>query len=387
MWVPFEGDDPDELVAALERALDDYEAWYRAYYEDNLDDETRPFPLDPPGPRVTLIPGVGMVTAGRGAAKADVSRQLYHRAIAVMGLASAAGGFSSLTEREAFRVEYWPLERYKLTLAPAPAELDGRVAVVTGGAGGIGRAIAEGLAARGAHVAVLDLDPQHAREVADAIVERHGARRALAAVADVTDEAAVAAAFRSVVLEWGGVDVVVANAGLASAASVLDTSVELWDRNLDVLARGYFLTARTAVEVMRRQGQGGALVFVVSKNALAAGKGASAYSAAKAAELHLARCLAEELGGDGIRVNCVNPDAVVRGSGIFTSAWREERARGYGIEPDELEEFYRRRTALGVNVFAEDVAEAVLVFAGDRLAKTTGNLLNVDGGVAAAYPR
>ena len=387
LWVDFRGEDPQELVAALERGLDAYEDWYRRYYESNLDDETRPFPIDPPGPRVTLIPGVGMVTAGRSAQKADVSRQLFHRAIAVIGLAAAAGGFSSLSERESFRVEYWPLERYKLSLAPPAAELEGRVAVVTGGASGIGRASAELLAARGAHVAVVDLNEEGAQGVAEGLVERFGARRAVAVGADVTDESAVGRAVETAVLEWGGIDLLVANAGLASAASVLDTTVELWNRNVDVLVRGYFLAAREAVRVLRPQGVGGALVFVASKNAVAAGKGNAAYSAAKAAELHLARCLAEELGADGIRVNTVNPDAVVRGSGIFTSAWREARAAGYGIEPDELEEFYRRRTALGVNVFASDIAEAVLVFAGDRLPKTTGNFLNVDGGVATAYPR
>jgi NAD(P)-dependent dehydrogenase (short-subunit alcohol dehydrogenase family) len=206
--------------------------------------------------------------------------------------------------------------------------------------------------------------------------------------ADVTDEESVTAAFRETTLEYGGVDVVVSNAGIASSAPIEETTLELWDRNHDILARGYYLDALEAAKLMRRQGTGGSIVFIGSKNALAPGKNAAAYSAAKAAALHLARCLAEELGPDGIRVNTVNPDAVLEGSRIWDSAWREERARAYGIAPDELEEHYRRRTVLGVSISPADVAEAVLAFASPaRLAKSTGNVINVDGGVALAYPR
>jgi NAD(P)-dependent dehydrogenase (short-subunit alcohol dehydrogenase family) len=275
------------------------------------------------------------------------------------------------------------LELYKLTLAPPPEELEGRVAFVTGGAGGIGGAVARALAAKGACVAVADLDAEGATEVAQ---ELDTAGRAVRL--DVTDEAAVAAAYRETILAYGGVDVVVSNAGLASGAPIEETSVELWDRDHSVLAKGYFLVAREAFRVLREQNIGGSLVFVVSKNALAAGKNASAYSTAKAAELHLARCLAEEGGALGIRLNTVNPDAVLQGSRIWDSSWREERAQAYGIAPDELEEHYRERTTLKVNVFPEDVAEAVVFFASSvRSAKSTGNILNVDGGVKEAYPR
>ncbi|MGB2712188.1 MAG: SDR family oxidoreductase, partial [Conexibacter sp.] len=210
----------------------------------------------------------------------------------------------------------------------------------------------------------------------------------LGLAADVTDEDAVAAAFRAATLRFGGVDVVVSNAGLASSAPIEETTVELWDRNHAVLARGYFIVAREAFRVLRAQGRGGSVVFVASKNALVAGRNAAAYSSAKAAELHLARCLAEEGGPDGIRVNTVNPDAVLQGSRIWGSAWREERAAAYGIAPDELDAHYRARTTLGVNILPQDIAAAVLHFASPaRSAKSTGNLLNVDGGVPAAYPR
>jgi NAD(P)-dependent dehydrogenase (short-subunit alcohol dehydrogenase family) len=210
----------------------------------------------------------------------------------------------------------------------------------------------------------------------------------VAATANVLDESSVRKAFDSAVLAYGGVDVVVSNAGIASSATLEDTTVELWDRNNDILARGYFLVAREATRVLRLQGVGGNLVFIGSKNALAPGKNAAAYSAAKAASLHLARCLAEELGPDRIRVNTVNPDAVLEGSRIWNSTWREERARAYGIPEDQLEEHYRTRTTLGVNILPADVAEAVLHFASTaRSGKSTGNVLNVDGGVAVAYPR
>ncbi len=381
-------DFPEEgLIERVPDAVAGYERWYENYYAAHLDEETRPFAIDPPGPRVMLLPGLGMVTTGKDAASARVSNALYHRAIEVIRLACAAGGFESLSEADAFAVEYWPLERYKLTLAPPAGELTGRIALVTGAASGIGRSTAERLAAEGAHVAVADLNDTGATEVADLLAERHGERRALALPLDVTDAEAVRDGFEQTVLEWGGVDIVVCCAGAALGAPIEDTTPELWDRNFDVLARGYFLVAQAGVEVMRAQGIGGSIVFVASKNALVAGKENAGYSAAKAAELHLARCIAEEVGEDGIRINSVNPDAVIAGSGIWTSDWRRARATAYGIDESELEAHYRARTTLKVNVYPGDVAEAVLFFASNRSAKTTGNILNVDGGVGAAFPR
>jgi NAD(P)-dependent dehydrogenase (short-subunit alcohol dehydrogenase family) len=268
-------------------------------------------------------------------------------------------------------------------MAPKSRELAGRIAIVTGGAGGIGGAVVEALAGEGACVVVADLDTEGAQR---AVEEFGPAGKALHV--DVSYEGDVAAALAKAVLAYGGVDVVVSNAGLASSAPIEDTSVELWDRNHDVLAKGYFLVAREAFKVLKQQGMGGSIIFIASKNALAPGKNASAYSSAKAAELHLARCLAEEGGSSGIRVNSINPDAVLHGSKIWGSAWREERARAYGIKPEELEDYYRQRNTLKVAIFPEDVAAALLFFASDRRSgKSTGNILNVDGGVPASYPR
>jgi rhamnulose-1-phosphate aldolase/alcohol dehydrogenase len=376
-----------ELAEALRAGVADYADWYRAYYERNLTDESLPFPMDPPGPRVVLIPGLGIVTSGGDAARARTTRDLYHRAIAVEEAAEAIGGFRSLTEAEAFAIEYWPLERYKLAQAPPKGELAGRVAVITGGASGIGRATARLLADRGAHVVVADLNEDGARQVADELVATYGARRAIAIAADVTNEAAVERMVAETVRSYGGLDILVASAGLATSASLTETSLEDWELNFAVLARGYFLAARETFRVLIEQGRGGSLVFVGSKNALVAGANAAAYSSAKAASLHLARCLAEEGGPYGIRVGTVNPDAVIQDSGIWSSDWKSERASTYGVTEEELQNFYRGRTKLGVNVYPEDVAEAIAYLAGPRSAKSTGNVINVDGGVTAAYPR
>ncbi|HEY7691946.1 MAG TPA: bifunctional rhamnulose-1-phosphate aldolase/short-chain dehydrogenase [Gaiellaceae bacterium] len=376
-----------ELRDAFVRGVEEYARWYRGYYERNVDDETRQFPIDPAGPRVVVVPGVGIVTAGPDARRARVTRDLYHRAIAVQSAADALGGFRSLSESEAFAIEYWPLERYKLAQAPPQGELAGKVAVITGGASGIGRAAARLLAANGAHVVVGDLNAAGAEEVAAEIAETHGVRRAVAAGVDVTAEQAVQDLTDRAVLEYGGIDILVASAGLATSAPITETTLEDWERNYAVLARGYFLAARDAFRVMVEQGRGGSIVFVASKNALVAGANAAAYSSAKAASLHLARCLAEEGGPHGIRVNTVNPDAVIEGSAIWSSDWKAERANAYGVAEDDLESFYRGRTKLGVSVFPEDVAEAIAFLAGPRSAKSTGNVINVDGGVTAAYPR
>jgi rhamnulose-1-phosphate aldolase/alcohol dehydrogenase len=382
LWVPFdpEREDGGVLAERIRELAAGFREGYRAYVDRHRDGATEPAD---PDPRVVLIQHVGLVGVGPSTREARLSRDLYHRAIEVMAGAHALGGFTSLTEEESFAVEYWPLELYKLSLRPPPGELQGKVALVTGAAGGIGRAVVDELAGAGACVVAFDLDGEGAEEAVEALGD------AGAAVAgDVTVEADVRGAFGRAVEAFGGVDIVVSNAGVASSAPIEETTLAEWERNHAVLGTGYFLVCRDAFRVLRAQGHGGAIVVVASKNALVAGKNAAAYSAAKAAELHLARCLAEEGGPHGIRVNTVNPDAVLQGSRIWDSSWREERAGAYGIEPEELEDYYRRRTALGVNVLPEDVARAVLHFASEaRSGKSTGNILNVDGGVSAAYPR
>jgi rhamnulose-1-phosphate aldolase/alcohol dehydrogenase len=379
LWIPFDPahEDADVLPDRIRERAAAYRDRYRAYVERNGGEASDP------DARVVLIQHVGLVGAGTSTKAARLSRDLYHRAIEVMAGAHALGGFVSLDERESFGIEYWPLELYKLSLAPPPRELDGRVALVTGAAGGIGRAVVERLSAAGACVVAFDLDGEGAAESVAALGDA-----GVAVAGDVTSEASVARAFAAAVAAYGGVDIVVSNAGVASSAPIEETTLAEWERNHAILGTGYFLVGREAFAVLRAQGRGGSIVFVASKNSLVAGKNAAAYSSAKAAELHLARCLAEEGGAAGIRVNTVNPDAVLQGSRIWGSSWREERAASYGIETGELEEYYRKRTTLGVNILPEDVAEAVLHFASSRRSgKSTGNVLNVDGGVPAAYPR
>lgn len=386
LWVDFdpERDDANRLRELLAGGAQRFKEEYLQYVADcgKPDDPT----MDP-YPRVILVPGIGMIATGKEKSAAENTAGLYHRATEVIRGAYATGDFASMSPQDAYDVEYWPLELYKLTLAPPEKEMARRVAYVTGAASGIGKATARRLAAEGAHVVIADINAEGAEKAAAEIQKEWGDGRALAVHVDVTNEAAVIRSFQQAVLHFGGVDILVSNAGLASATPFEETTAEDWDRIQNVLAKGYFLVAREGYRIMKSQGVGGSIVFVTSKNALVASRGAAAYNAAKAAELHLARSLAEEAGPFGIRVNCVAPDAVLEGSSIWNSRWREERAKGYGISPDELDEHYRRRTTLGVNVYPDDVAEAILFFASDRSQKTTGCTITVDGGVAAAYTR
>ncbi|GGJ04939.1 putative oxidoreductase YuxG [Alicyclobacillus cellulosilyticus] len=381
--------DPASMdLADLERKLRDglaaYKEAYIRYFEENRTGDEQ---MHDPYPRIILIPGLGVIGTGKSKKMADICVSLYHRAVAVMRGATALGEFVSLDAKESFDVEYWPLELYKLTLAPPERELARQVAFITGGAGGIGSAIARRMAAESAHVVIADLAVPAAEKLAGELNERHGEGSAIAVSVDVTDEAAVARAYEEAVLYYGGVDILVSNAGLAGSAPVTETSLAEWNRNVSVLGTGYFLVSREAFRIFQKQGIGGNIIFVTSKNAVYAGKDAAAYSAAKAMEAHLARCLAVEGGPLGIRVNSVLPDAVLQGSNIWNSSWREERARAYGIRVDELEAYYRDRTLLKVNVFPDDVAEAVLFLASARSAKTTGCMITVDGGVPAAFTR
>ena len=381
-WTPDQGQ--DALKAAAQDGVKRFRAEYAEYFDENKAENDTMFT---PAPRVILIPGLGMVTSGPDAQGADVSRQLYTRAIQVMKSASSLGGFVSLSAAESYAIEYWPMELYKLSLKPAPRALEGHVALITGAASGIGRAIAARLAADGAHIVIADLNADGGQAVAEEVIQQRGQRRATSVSMNVTEEGQVIGAYQHAVLTYGGVDIAVNNAGIASSAPIEDTSLEMWNRNQSILSTGYFLVAREAFRVMKSQGTGGNLVFIGSKNSVAAGKNAAAYSAAKAAELHLARCLAEEGGASGIRVNSVLPDGVLAGSSIWDGKWRAERAATYGIEPDKLEEFYRGRTTLKVNVLPEDIAEATSWLTSPAAAKTTGGVITVDGGVPTAYVR
>ena len=382
LWIAYdpETDDAASLRKRIAERADEYRADYRAYFEANAGEGDVP---GDPDARIVLVQGLGLVSSGTTTKLSKVSRDLYHRAIEVMAGAQALGEFVSLDAAESFAIEYWPLELYKLAQAPAPGELQGKVALVTGGAGGIGQAIIHTLAAAGACVVSFDLDSDGATKA----IAEYG-DRGIAVGGDVTSEDAVAAAFAAAIDAFGGVDIVVSNAGIASSASIEETTLGEWQRNHAILGTGYFLVGRESFRVLKQQDTGGSIVFIASKNALVAGKNAAAYSSAKAAELHLARCLAEEGGEDGIRVNTVNPDAVLQGSKIWGSSWREERAAAYNLDPEELDEHYRQRNTLKVSIYPGDIAEAVMHFSSERRSgKSTGNILNVDGGVPAAYSR
>jgi rhamnulose-1-phosphate aldolase/alcohol dehydrogenase len=382
-WDP-KTQDLDALTAAVAKGIEAYKNEYKAYFERNRNDGDQMFEA---APRVILIPGVGMINTGKSWAMAQVSGALYHRAISVMKGSTALGQFVSLSENESYNVEYWPLELYKLTLAPAEAEFSRKVAFITGGAGGIGSATCRQLLKDGAHVVIADLNIEGAVKLADELNQQFGESRVTAVKIDVTKEEEVAEAYRQTVLAYGGVDIVVNNAGLATSSPFDQTSLKEWNLNMNVLATGYFLIAREAFKLMKQQGVGGNMVFVGSKNSIYAGKNAAAYSTAKAAEVHLARCIASEGGEFGIRVNSVLPDAILQGSAIWNSGWRNERAAAYGIEPDQLEEYYRKRTTLLVNIYPQDIADAIAFFASSKAEKTTGCMLTVDGGVPAAFTR
>lgn len=382
-WDP-SSKDADQLAEAVRTGIENFKKEYKDYFERNKNEGDVMFE---PAPRVILIPGIGMVNSGKNVAMANVSGALYHRAISVMKGASALGKFVSLSENESYNIEYWPLELYKLSLAPPEAEFSRKVAFVTGGAGGIGSETCRQFVAAGAHVVLADLNLEGAEKVAAEINGQYGEGRALAVKMDVTSEEQVQEAFRKTALAYGGVDIIVNNAGLATSSPFGETTLKEWDLNMNVLGKGYFLVAREAFNQMKEQSIGGSMVFIGSKNSVYAGKSAAAYSSVKALEAHLARCIAAEGGEFGIRVNSVLPDAVLQGSAIWGSKWREERAAAYGIEPDQLDEHYRKRTTLLVNIYPKDIAESILFLSSSKAEKTTGCMITVDGGVPAAFTR
>jgi rhamnulose-1-phosphate aldolase/alcohol dehydrogenase len=375
----------DAVIASLDKTLAGYRADYAAYYQ-RCKHPNSPAMRDP-NAVIYLVPGVGMLSFAKDKATARIASEFYVNAINVMRGSSSVGRYVGLSEQEAFNIEYWLLEEAKLQRMPKPKLLAGRVALVTGGAGGIGRAIAARLMSEGACVVLADIDAQSLEAAVAEFGEKFGKDVVSGVPVDVTDEDKVDAAFHETVLAFGGLDIVVANAGIASAAAFEETSLELWNRNIAILATGYFLSARGGYRIMKDQGLGGSIVFIASKNALAASPGASAYCTAKAAEVHLARCLALEGAPLGIRANTVNPDAVLRGSKIWQGEWRAQRAASNKVSEDDLEEVYRQRSLLKRSVYPEDIAEAVYYFASDLSSKSTGNILNVDAGNAVSFTR
>jgi rhamnulose-1-phosphate aldolase/alcohol dehydrogenase len=377
--------DLDATLAGLPAAVEAYRADYAGYY-DRCKHADSPALRDP-NAVVYLVPGVGMITFAKDKATARISGEFYVNAINVMRGASAISEYQGLPEQEAFDIEYWLLEEAKLQRMPKAKSLAGRVALITGGAGGIGAATAERFLAEGACVLLADIDAGALEATSARFAARHGADVVRTAEMNVTSEEAIAAAYQALALEFGGLDILVSNAGIASSAPIEETTLALWNKNMAILSTGYFLVSRAAFGVLRAQGIGGAIVFIGSKNGLAASPGAAAYCTAKASELHLARCLALEGAPDGIRVNVVNPDAVLRGSKIWEGEWLEQRASTYKTDKDGLEEMYRQRSLLKRSVLPEDIAEATYFLASDASAKSTGNIINVDAGNVQAFTR
>ncbi|MCZ2831123.1 bifunctional aldolase/short-chain dehydrogenase [Modestobacter sp. VKM Ac-2986] len=372
----------EDVVARLEELHEAYRADYAAYYDRNADPDSPA--MRGADPAVVLVPGVGMFSFGATKQTARVAGEFYVNAINVMRGAEAVSTYAPIDEVEKFRIEYWALEEAKLARMPKPKPLATRVAFVTGAAGGIGKAIAQRLAAEGACVVIADLDLAKATEAA---AEMGSTDVAVGVAADVSDGEAVAAAFREAVLAFGGVDLVVNNAGLSISKPLLDTTERDWDLQHDVMAKGSFLVSREAARVMIEQGMGGDLVYISSKNSVFAGPSNIAYSAAKADQAHQVRLLAAELGEHQIRVNGINPDGVVRGSGIFAGGWGASRAATYGVPEEELGAFYAQRTLLKREVLPDHVADAVFALTGGELTRTTGLHVPVDSGVAAAFLR
>jgi rhamnulose-1-phosphate aldolase/alcohol dehydrogenase len=377
--------DVTSLRQRLTPAFDNYRKMYADYYNKCKHDNSRA--MRDANPVVILYPGVGMFTFAKDKQTARVAAEFYINAINVMKGSEAISEYTSLPHQEAFNIEYWLLEEAKLQRMPKAKPLTGRIALVTGSAGGIGKAIARKFAQEGACVIINDVNDERMKDAYAEFEKLFGKDSVSSVKLDVTATESVTNAIESACLAFGGVDIIVNNAGISISKSIADHTIEDWDRLYDILVKGQFLVSRAAVEVMRKQGFGGDIINIVSKNSVVAGPNNAGYGSAKAAQGHLSRLLSAELGADHIRVNTVNPDAVIADSNIWAGGWAEGRAKAYGITIDELPAYYARRTLLNETILPEDIANACFVFVGGLLNKSTGNALNVDGGLAAAFLR
>ena len=375
----------EDATKYLNNAFENYREGYKQYYEA-CKHPNSPAMRDP-NPVVILYPGVGMFTFTKDKTMARLASEYYINAINVMKGAEAISEYTALPRQEAFDIEYWLLEEAKLQRMPKLKALSGRIAMVTGSAGGIGKAIAKKFAEEGACVILNDINEERLATTKEEFIKKFGKDSVATTLLNVTNNQSIAAAMDAVALAFGGVDIIVNNAGISTSKTIENHTLEDWDKLYDILVKGQFFVTQAAVAVMRKQGIGGDIVNIVSKNALVSGPNNAGYGSAKAAQLHLSRLNAAELGGDKIRVNTVNPDAVIADSNIWAGGWAEGRAKAYGITVEELPAYYAKRTLLNESILPDDIANACFAFVGGLLSKSTGNVLNVDGGVAMAFVR
>ncbi len=375
----------EAIKQKLQPQFDEYRKMYAEYY-DTCKHANSPAMRDA-NPVIILYPGVGMFSFAKDKQTARVAAEFYINAINVMKGAEAISEYTSLPRQEAFNIEYWLLEEAKLQRMPKRKALSGRIALITGSAGGIGKAIAKKFAEEGACVIINDINEERLNNAKQEFIKMFGKDAVASTTLDVTDEITIAKAFDDTILAFGGVDIIVNNAGISISKSITDHSIEDWNKLYDILVKGQFLVSKIGIEIMRKQNIGGDIINIVSKNAVVAGPNNAAYGSAKAAQAHLSRLLAAELGADKIRVNNVNPDAVISDSNIWAGGWAEGRAKAYGIKVEELPAYYAKRTLLNETILPEDIANACFAFVGGLLNKSTGNTLNVDGGIAAAFLR
>ncbi|ALI97824.1 bifunctional aldolase/short-chain dehydrogenase [Rufibacter tibetensis] len=382
------GEDLSDVKALKERlapAFEEYRQMYTQYYE-SCKHPNSPAIRDA-NPVIILFPGVGMFSFSKDKQTARVASEFYLNAINVMKGAEAISEYTSLPRQEAFDIEYWLLEEAKLQRMPKPKALSGKIALITGSAGGIGKAIAKKFVEEGGVVILNDMNEERLQSAGEEFKKQYGKDSYATATLDVTKADHIQDAFEVAALAFGGIDIVINNAGLSISKTIEGHSEKDWDLLYDVLVKGQFFVTQAAVEVMRKQAIGGDVINIVSKNALVSGPNNAGYGSAKAAQLHLSRLNAAELGADGIRVNVVNPDAVISDSNIWAGGWAEGRAKAYGITVEELPAYYAKRTLLNQIILPDDIANACFAFVGGLLSKSTGNMLNVDGGVAMAFPR